>query len=936
MSSSENTKKLLKESLKASDSLVFIATQRYSVLQIKLDCSTMMATNLESLNEKVTKCGEIVLNLKEKSPNEKDAIAAAVKELLASKKEYADNNDGIGVDGKPYQPPMTKAERKAKDRAEKAAKAAAASGPKTEDNSNSKNAEKKAAKKAAKASAKKAHKGDVGGEASKVGASSTDARASTQKPPQKKTDAGCQNKQPPMSSWSKTSIPVHQIVMNPNVPLSERPVIALTMAILTNTILDYTLFQNHLARHSALGLPGGAVVVGDLAMARYVFSLGNSLAGNPQQEALVDTWVNYAQSLQGLPDEQTQRAVLMTLEHNLSQRTYLVGEQFTMADVAMFGAIGFPSQTEDRNLLLKAFKKSTIAQRWLKLVADHPAIKEATQLALESHKEAAFEENETDKMEPLASGMDLLEGGVMGRVVTRFPPEPSGYLHIGHSKAILLNDYYARRYKGRLIVRFDDTNPSKEKEEYQTSIVEDLSKLGVRPDLVTFTSDYFDTIRAYAVQMIKEGIAYMDDTPQEQMKQERMDRKESQHRNQSVEQALELFKAMCSVSSDDDDGAKWCLRAKIDMSSDNGTLRDPVLYRSNTSAAHHRTGTRYKAYPTYDLACPIVDSLEGVSHALRTTEYNDRDVQYQWIQKSLRLRRVRIHAFSRVNFNYTVMSKRKLAWFVNEGLVEGWDDARFPTIRGVARRGIHIGALREFMYSQGASRNVVSMDWSKFWAENKKKIDLQAKRFMAIAKDERTALTIINVPTAESFSYVTADYHPKDSTLGRRAVRIADKVWLEVIDAQDFTLGEEFVLMRWGVMKVTAINGDGPNRTIEAEFIPNGNFKAAKKKLSWIADCKENTPCILTEFDNLIAKEKLEEGDVLTECLTPVTKAESIVEGDAGLKTLKQGAIIQLERRGYYRVDHPYRGPTSPLVLFMVPDGKSKAMSGLAGKLAHR
>merc|ERR1712176_222866 len=160
--------------------------------------------------------------------------------------------------------------------------------------------------------------------------------------------------------------------------------------------------------------------------------------------------------------------------------------------------------------------------------------------------------------------------------------------------------------------------------------------------------------------------------------------------------------------------------------------------------------------------------------------------------------------------------------------------------------------------------------------------------------------------------------------------------WLETNDAQDLTLGEEFVLMRWGVMKVTAIDGDGPNKALEAKFIPGGNFKSAKKKLSWIADCQQNTPCILTEFDNLIAKEKLEEGDILTKCLTPVTKATSMAEGDAGLKILKKGDIIQLERRGYYRVDQPYRGPTSPLILYMIPDGKAKAMSGLTGKLAHR
>jgi glutamyl-tRNA synthetase len=457
-------------------------------------------------------------------------------------------------------------------------------------------------------------------------------------------------------------------------------VIALAVACLVDVDIDLTITADHRVPAPMLGMKGGGVVVGDLAMARYLLEAvapeGSFLATSSANErAEQNAWIEYAQSLTQLDEEQAVKGIAMTLEHALSKRNYLCGNKVSLADVALFAGLGFPCTFGDKFRVSEALKDFKVATRWTNMMAAHPAIKKAAQLAVgasgTTDAEAQFTE---EKLEPLASGMNLLEGAIPGQVVTRFPPEPSGYLHIGHAKACLLNDYYARRYKGRLIIRFDDTNPSKEKEEYQQSILEDLGTLGVKGDVLTYTSDYIGTIEKYALSMISKGQAYMDDTPQEQMKEERANRIESKHRNgQTPEEAKALFEEMCSGS---EEGGKWCLRAKIDMSSDNGTMRDPVLYRQNLTP-HHRTGTTYKAYPTYDMACPIVDSLEGVTHALRTTEYNDRDEQYQYLQTTLGLRRVRIHAFCRMNFQYTVLSKRKLTWFVNEKLVTGWDDARY-------------------------------------------------------------------------------------------------------------------------------------------------------------------------------------------------------------------------------------------------------------------
>ena len=786
---------------------------------------------------------------------------------------------------------------------------------------NAANASKKAAKKEAKKAAKAAHKaGGAPPAAAAKGAGRGGGAAAS---------GGGK-----VAVTANANVPANTIVINPNTEkLMDRPVAALSVAILTNTLLDYSIISNHRSpQPAALGLPNGAgVVVGDFAMARYIGgTAGHSsiMGSDAGAQALMEAWVDYSSSLRTVDEPQRVKAIAMTLEHALQEQTYLVGNDLSFADICLFSVLGFPTQVADKARVASLIPSElTAITRWMTMIASHPALREATQLAVgvDGSTEANFEAT----MEPLVEGMSLLEGAVPGKVVTRFPPEPSGYLHIGHAKAVLLNDYYARRYQGRLIVRFDDTNPSKEKEEYQQSIVEDLGKLGVSPNVVTFTSDYFDKIRRYALQLIADGLAYMDDTPQEQMKLERGDRVESKHRNQTPEEAKTLFDQMCSGKPE---GAPWCLRAKIDMSSDNGTMRDPVLYRPNYDTPHHRTGSKYKAYPTYDLACPIVDSLEGVSHALRTTEYNDRDEQYQWILKALRLRRVRIHAFSRVNFVSTVLSKRKLTWFVENGHVTGWDDARFPTVRGVVRRGIHVPALKRFMYSQGASRRVVNMEWHKFWAENKKDIDAFSKRYMAIDKQDHATLTVTNGPDHAAF--LTTALHPKDPKMGKRAIRIGKKVLLETVDVEGVTVGEEIVLLRWGVVKISKVT-DAKN--FEGEYVPNGDFKAAKRKLSWMADSGNNPIVTLTEFDNLISKDKLEETDKFEDFINPHTMATTQVIGDANLKNLQENEIIQLERRGYYRCDRPYTNNSDkPLILYMIPDGKSKAMGGLGGKLAHR
>jgi glutamyl-tRNA synthetase len=762
-----------------------------------------------------------------------------------------------------------------------------------------------------------------------------------------------------------------EISFSPNVMLCDRPVVSLAVASLLNMSPDLTLISDPkrtipclTATQTTSSTPSSkavkTVVEGDIAMAQHLVSqyqhhgsmlsfatekngaIHSSILPDPASLSLLTAWINYASTVAtgnvaSIPTGKS--AIQRTLERALVGKTYLLGHSLTLADLLMYKCMGWSLGHLGTSRGTSNY--SADLQRWMLMMQGHPAVVESTSLAMNI---AGNDEYDSTQMDKLVDGMNSLAGSSLGSVCTRFPPEPSGFLHIGHAKATLLNHYYAKRYKGKLIVRFDDTNPSKEKEEYQHSIIQDLGTLQVVPNYVTLTSDYFPVLYQSALQLIHTARAYMDDTPQELMQAERLQKKESARRNMSIQDTLHYFHIMCSGS---EEGSKWCLRAKIDMTSPNGTLRDPVIYRQNLTP-HLNSGTTYKAYPTYDLACPIVDSIEGVSHALRTTEYNDRDAQYRWVQHALGIRRVRIHSFARMNFRYTELSKRKLAWFVQQGIVAGWDDARFPTIKGVLRRGVNVDALRQFILKQGASRRVVNMEWNKFWAENKTIIDTYAKRFMSIDANQHILLTITNYndyyynsATAHedrknNFTFLTTDYHPKNSTYGKRCVRLAPQVLLEKVDAEDMVTGELIVLMRWGVIQITAVHKEDGQMHLEGIYLPEGDFKAAKKKLTWIAHVTENIPVIIYEFDNLILKEKLEEDDNFQDFVNPNTCAETDVIGDAGLKTLQHHDIIQLERRGYFRVDRPYISNDKPLILFTIPDGKMKPMSGLTGKLAHR
>ncbi|ETN01274.1 glutamate-tRNA ligase [Phytophthora nicotianae INRA-310] len=684
-----------------------------------------------------------------------------------------------------------------------------------------------------------------------------------------------------------------------------------------------------------LTLADGRIVSGDFAIARFLArtkpelglygvaakdAAANEAALPPSQ---IDAWLDFALTRLGpnLEDD----GGLQILNRVLKTQTFIVGHALSLADICVWSLVA-PLQ---KKLDLSPFPNVT---RWLAYLEAQQTLFAKVDGSLKALKPikapaptGAAKKKDTGSCPPLKDAVD-------GQVVTRFPPEPSGYLHIGHIKACMLNNYYARHYHGKLILRFDDTNPSKEKDEFEQSIIADLKRVEVFPDVVTYTSDYFDKIADFARQMIREGNAYMDNTSQERMREERMEGINSKCRDQTPEENLALFEKMLKNAPE---AQGYCMRGKIDMQAKNKTMRDPVFFRLNPTP-HHRTGTKYQAYPTYDLACPIVDSLEGVTHALRTTEYNDRDFQYQWVLDTLRLRKVIIQGFARMNFVYSVLSKRKLQWFVDNGHVESWRDPRFPTVQGVLRRGVQVEALREFILSQGASRRITDMEWDKFWTLNKRVLDPTAPRYFAVAKESSVPLTLTNV-SGEVIGIPVAR-HPKDPSMGNKMVRFCNKLLLERDDVNNFVEGEEVTLMRHGNIIVKKLNkaADGTITSVEAVNHPEGDFKKTKLKVTWLADVPDLVPLTLVEFDHLLNKPKLEEGDDFQDFLTETTRAEMHAVGDHELRNMKEGQVVQLERRGYFRVDVPYISDDKPVVMFMVPDGKVKAMSTLSTKLAHR
>ncbi|XP_069656207.1 bifunctional glutamate/proline--tRNA ligase isoform X4 [Haliaeetus albicilla] len=658
------------------------------------------------------------------------------------------------------------------------------------------------------------------------------------------------------------------------------------------------------------------------SIVRYLARVAGSAGlygSNLLEHTEIDHWLEF--SATKLSTASQFLSAVQELNHCLSLRTYLVGNSLSLADLCVWAVL------KDNNIWqeqLQQNKAPVHAKRWYGFLEVQRAFQSVGAKWVSGTPKVKMA---TEKKADVGKFVEL-PGAEMGKVIVRFPPEASGYLHIGHAKAALLNQHYQVNFKGKLIMRFDDTNPEKEKEDFEKVILEDVAMLHIKPDQFTYTSDHFETIMKYAEKLIQEGKAYVDDTPAEQMKAEREQRMESKHRNNCVNKNLQMWEEMKKGT---EYGQTCCLRAKIDMSSNNGCMRDPTLYRCKNQP-HPRTGSTYKVYPTYDFACPIVDSIEGVTHALRTTEYHDRDEQFYWIIEALGIRKPYIWEYSRLNLNNTVLSKRKLTWFVNEGLVDGWDDPRFPTVRGVLRRGMTVEGLKQFIAAQGSSRSVVNMEWDKIWSFNKKVIDPVAPRYTALLKD---AVVPVNIPEAQEEMKEVAK-HPKNADVGLKPVWYGSRVLIEGADAETLTEGEVVTFINWGNIIITKLNRNSSGKIVSVDAKLNLENKDFKKttKITWLAETPRAPliPTVCVNYEHLITKPVLGKDEDFKQYINRNSKQEELMLGDPCLRELKKGDIIQLQRRGFFICDQPYE-PVSPYsckdapcILIYIPDGHTKEM----------
>ncbi len=515
-----------------------------------------------------------------------------------------------------------------------------------------------------------------------------------------------------------------------------------------------------------------------------------------------------------------------------------------------------------------------------------------------------------------------LQSGRVDQVVTRFPPEPNGYLHIGHAKSICINFGLADDYNGKTHLRFDDTNPLKEDTEYVNAIKEDVKWLGFEWDGLFFASEYFNEMYERAILLIKKGLAYVDDQSADQIRQTRGTLKEpgqeSPYRNRSVEENLDLFERM--RSGEFQNGEK-VLRAKIDMGSPNLNLRDPVLYRI-AHAEHHNTGNKWCIYPMYDYAHPLEDAIEGVTHSLCTTEFEDHRPLYDWVVRECEMPSVpRQYEFGRLNVTQTVMSKRKLKQLVDEKIVDGWDDPRMPTISGLRRRGYTPESIQNFVKETGVSKNYGVVDIKMLEYFIREDLKLKAPRTMGVLKPLKVVIT--NYPEGE-VEWLDAEINPENPEMGMRQIPFSREIYIEQDDFMEnppnkyFRLfpGNEVRLKHAYFIKCNDVIKDAQGNvteihcTYDPETKSGSGFTGRKVKgtIHWVEASKAQ-PAQFRLYDSILTDDEPEEDKTFLDYINP--NSLEITQGfvEPNLKDAQAHDKYQFFRHGYFNVDPKYTSP---------------------------
>ena len=523
---------------------------------------------------------------------------------------------------------------------------------------------------------------------------------------------------------------------------------------------------------------------------------------------------------------------------------------------------------------------------------------------------------------------DIEAGKNGGKVVTRFPPEPNGYLHIGHAKSICLNFEIAQDYHGHCNLRFDDTNPHKENLEFVEAIQKDVQWLGFEwGEEALYSSDYFDQLYGFAVELIEKGVAYVCEQNAEEMRESRGSLTaagtDSPFRERSVEENLALFKRMKSGEFED---GSMVLRARIDMASPNMNMRDPTLYRIRHGVIHHQTGSEWCLYPMYDFTHPISDALEGITHSLCTLEFEDHRPLYDWVLDNIS---ISAHPqqieFSRLNLQYTIVSKRKLTQLVSEGHVNSWDDPRMPTIAGLRRRGVTPAAIRHFCDRIGISKADNSIEMGLLEDSIRADLNVNAHRRMAVLNPLKVVIT--NYPEGQT-EELSAPNHPQNEEMGRRVIPFGREIYIDRDDFKEIKPNKKFKrlvtdgevrLRNSYIIKADEVIKDDAGEIIELRCSYDsetlGKNPADGRKVKGVIHWVSASHAIEAEvrlYDRLFNRpnpDNVEEGKSFLDNINP--ESLKVIEKcylEPSLADAEVGRAFQFEREGYFCLDSQPEG----------------------------